>query len=277
VPLLKRRDARRLINTAASRSRLALTNNRYSSDVCAVARAQTLEKIPPLPSDNALPRWLEEHAGYSVVELPSRDRLGIDLDTPSDIALAALSRAAPRWLRDVARESNLELPRLEELRAIAHDAHRELVVFGRSSARTLTWLERNVRCRMRFLAEERGLRASSPLAIKSPTSTVAAKDRPRTTLGLLLDQRGAGNLAEIIGELRDGAIIDSRVLLAHRLGADESGWPSPADRFASDLLRTSEIADPWLRELTRSAAESRSPVLLGGHSLIGPGIPLLLG
>jgi hypothetical protein len=50
----------------------------------------------------------------------------------------------------------------------------------------------------------------------------------------------------------------------------------PADRFASDLHRWDEVANPWLSALTKSAAESRLPVLLGGHSLVGPGIPLLL-
>jgi len=276
VPLLRPRDARRLVETAASDSHIALTNNRYSSDVCAVARAHSLADLPPLPSDNALPRWLEELAGYDVSELGARDRLGIDLDTPSDIALAALSRAAPRWLREASAARRLEVPRLAELRALARDPHEELLVFGRSSARTLSWLERNVRCRVRFLAEERGLRASTTLAISAPTSTGVAQGQPRATLGLLLDQRGPAALDEVVAELGGGAIVDSPVLLAHRMGADESAWPTAADRFASDLLRAHEVKDRWLQALTESAAESRLPVLLGGHSLVGPGIPLLL-
>ena len=276
VPLLQARDANLLVATAASSADVALTNNRYSSDVCAIARAAALRNLPPLPSDNALPRWLEELAGYDVSELRARDRLALDLDTPADIALAALSPGAPRWLRAAARAAQLELPRLEELRAIVSDPHAELLVFGRSSGRTLLWLEQNVRCRVRFLAEERGLRASSALAIKSPTSGPKPQDRPRATLGLLLDERGPSALGEIVENLGDGAIVDSRVLLAHRLGADESSWPSAADRFASDLLRVSEVSDSWLRAMTESAAESRLPVLLGGHSLVGPGIPVLL-
>jgi CTP:molybdopterin cytidylyltransferase MocA len=276
VPLLQARDANLLVATAASSARVALTNNRYSSDVCAIARATALRNLPPLPSDNALPRWLEEHAGYAVSELRARDRLAIDLDTPADIALAALVPRAPRWLRAAAHDAQLRLPRINELRTLVRDPHAELLVFGRSSARTLLWLERNVRCRVRLLAEERGLRASSPLAIKSPAAARKTHFRPRATLGLLLDQRGPSAIGEIVGELGDGAIIDSRVLLAHRLGADESNWPAAEDRFASDLLRVSEVRDTWLRSLTEAAAESRLPVLLGGHSLVGPGIPLLL-
>ena len=276
VPLLNRRDAARLVATAAAGERVALTNNRYSSDVCAVADASVLRALPPLPSDNALPRWLEERADYSVSELGSRERLGLDIDTPLDIALAALSSVAPTWMRRAARAAQLGVPRLAELRALAANPHGELLIFGRAGSSTLRWLEENVRCRVRFLAEERGLRASSPLAIGDAVDAAATQRMPRATLGLVLDERGPEALADVVAGLADGAVLDSRVLIAHRLGADESGWPSPADRFASDLHRPDGVKDPWLKALTESAAGSRLPILLGGHSLVGPGIPLIL-
>jgi hypothetical protein len=78
-----------------------------------------------------------------------------------------------------------------------------------------------------------------------------------------------------LAELGDAALIDSRVLLAHRLGVDESSWPATEDRFASDLLNPAAIVDPWLAQLTESAADAAIPVLLGGHSLVGPGIRLV--
>ena len=93
----------------------------------------------------------------------------------------------------------------------------------------------------------------------------------------MLDRDGAGALGRIIADLCDGALIDSRVLVAHRCGADERGWPTDEDRFASDLLLPDRIADPWLRELTEAAAGASVPVLLGGHSLVGPGLQLALG
>lgn len=276
VPLLNRRDAKRLVEVAGAPEPRALTNNRYSSDVCAISDAVTLRKLPPLPSDNALPRWLEERAGYEIAELGGRDRLAIDIDTPLDIGLVGHARGCPAWLREAARAADLFVPRRDDLRALARDPHAELLVFGRSSANTLRWLEKNVRCRVRFLAEERGLRASTPLAIAGRVGSQARQERPRATLGLLLDHRGPGSLAQIVGELANGAIIDSRVLFAHRLGADESAWPSPAERFASDLHRSAEVEDPWLRRLTESAAASHLPIVLGAHSLVGPGVRLLL-
>ncbi len=69
--------------------------------------------------------------------------------------------------------------------------------------------------------------------------------------------------------------MDTRVLLAHRLGADEDAWPPPEDRFASDLLLANHVGDPWLRALTVSAVDAPIPVLLGGHTLVGPGLRLL--
>jgi hypothetical protein len=129
---------------------------------------------------------------------------------------------------------------------------------------------------VRFLAEERGLRASSPLAIGGGGKAAEPESRgPRAALGLLLDQSGPEGFADIISSMADGAIVDSRVLLAHHFGADEDKWPSPADRFASDLLRADHVRDPWLKALTTSAS-GLTPVLLGGHSLVGPGIPLVL-
>jgi hypothetical protein len=91
-------------------------------------------------------------------------------------------------------------------------------------------------------------------------------------LGLLLDRDGPGSLGGHLARLGDAAIVDTRVLLAHRLGADEAPWPAPEDRFASDFLAPDRIADPWLRELTASALDAPVPVLLGGHSVVGPGL-----
>jgi hypothetical protein len=146
---------------------------------------------------------------------------------------------------------------------------------------------------VRFLAEERGLRASSPLAIadrraaRASTTPTAAESAaasggrprraPRATLGRLLEAHGGpGALAGVIAGLADGAILDTRVLMADRLGADEDAWPSAEDRFGSDLLRTDAVGDPWLRALTAAADDARIPIILGAHTLVGPGIPLLL-
>lgn len=277
VPRLTRADARRLVATAAAGPavRRALTNNRYSSDVCAISDVLALRDLPPIAGDNVLPRWLAEHAGFAVTELSARERLALDLDAPLDLALLALAPRSPRDLSVLAGHHGLAVPRLEELRALLGDARRELLIFGRASSSGLAHLERSAACRIRFLVEERGLRGSSPLAQARLPGAVEHPRPPRATVGRLLAHEGPGALGRIVAELADGALLDSRVLLADRLGADESAWPAPDDRFASDLLRPSDVVDPWLRELTRSAASAAMPILLGGHTLVGPGLRLL--
>ena len=65
IPLATAADRHALVAAAATEERRALANNRYSADVVAIARAADgLADLPDLPGDNALPRWLDEVAGY---------------------------------------------------------------------------------------------------------------------------------------------------------------------------------------------------------------------
>jgi hypothetical protein len=258
VPLARAADRRAFVATAARSGRFALANNAYSADVVAVSAAASLGELPDLASDNALPRWLVENAGYSVDDLRRRRRLGIDVDGPLDLVL--LGARAPDGV-----DTTQVTDRLGRVRDVSRDPSAELVVSGRVSAGTLTWLERHTASRTRALVEERGLRTRVP------------SQRPaRSILGLALDRDGPAVIGQILAELGDAALVDSRVLLAHHLGADETGWPTAEDRFASDLLLHEGIADPWLRDLTRSAAEAPIPIVLGGHTLVGPGLRLAL-
>jgi len=270
VPLATANDRRALVAVAAGQDRRALANNRYSADVVAIARVETLPAIPDLPGDNALPRWLEEVAGFQVDDLRRRWRLAIDIDGPLDLVLVGAAAA-------VARGADLTLleSRIAGVRSVAADPRAELLVTGRTSSATLAWLERHSAARTRAWVEERGLRAASRLAqAAGPTSPARP---PGSILGALLDRDGPGSLGDHLASFADAAIVDSRVLLAHRVGPEEADWPAAEDRFASDLLLAERIADPWLRELTTSAAAARIPVLLGGHTLVGPGVRLVVG
>jgi hypothetical protein len=275
IPLARAADLRRFVEVAAGPGGHALANNRYSADVVAVSGAADLAELPPLPADNALPRWLEERAGVAVADLRSRWRLGVDVDTPLD--LLVLGGPAARRIHGTAP---LVGERLAALADVLTNRRAELLVAGRVSSATLRWLESGVACRVRALVEERGLRAASRLAQSGATT---GSRPPHSVLGELLDRDGPESLAATVARLADAAVIDTRVLLAHRLGADEaaagpSAWPSAEDRFASDLLLPASIADPWLRALTQSAAgpeATTGPILLGGHTLVNGGLRLL--
>jgi hypothetical protein len=268
IPLATRRDVERLTQVAASGERRALANSFYSADVVAVASAAVLEAAPDLPTDNALPRWLAEVAGFEVDDLASRWRIAVDLDSPLDVLLTG-------GMLDASIDASPVSERLDRLRAVAADRRAELVVVGRTNAATLRWLERSTASRTRALVEERGLRASTPAAATGG-DLHPGKRPPRSIVGLSLDEHGPEALGDVLAELGDGALVDSRVLLAHRLGADETAWPSAEDRFASDLLLADVVDDPWLRALTQAARDASIPILLGGHTLVGPGVRLAL-
>lgn len=257
IPLASPADRRAFVIAAGASEPRALANNRYSADVVAVAGASVLESVPDLESDNALPRWLEEVAGVSVDDLRARWRLAVDLDSPLDVELTAPGTCP---------EAGAVAARLDRVAAVGRDPRAALTIAGRTSAATLSWLERNSASRTRVFVEERGLRTAP-----------RGQRGPRSLLGMLLDRRGPGSLGSILAELGDAALVDSRVLLAHRLGANERQWPSAEDRFAADLLLPERIRDPWLRELTVAAADAPIPVVLGGHALVGPGVRLVVG
>ena len=268
VPLATRADRRAFVVTAAADAPIALTNNRFSADIVAAACADRLLDLPDLPSDNALPRWLEEIGRYRVDDLRRRWRLALDIDGPLELVL--LGREPEAAVPDSARVRE----HLSAVAAVAADRRRELLLAGRVSTATLRWLETGVEARVRALVEERGLRAASVLA--QAGSDTEAQRAPASVLGLLLDRDGPGSLGRHLERLGDAAVVDTRVLLAHRFGSDELGWPAAEGRFASDLLLVDRVRDAWLRELTESATNARIPVILGGHSVVGPGLRLVV-
>ncbi|HYK95558.1 MAG TPA: hypothetical protein VE011_06820 [Candidatus Dormibacteraeota bacterium] len=276
IPLASEGDLRALVDVARSSEARALTNNRYSSDVVAVGQATILASVPDLPADNLLPRWLTTIAGVAVDELPDRARLAMDIDSPLDLELLRRDHSCPSPLLELAGSMAHRLTRVADafdaLAALARDPSRELLVAGRLSAATLRTLETGTACRIRALIEERGLRASALLQDEG-----SRRQRPPASmLGLLLDRDGPASIGALVHGLADGAAIDTRVLLAHRHGPDEAAWPSPEDRYASDLLLADRIRDPWLQQLTLHARSHAIPIALGGHSLVGPGLRLAL-
>jgi hypothetical protein len=265
IPMATASDRRAFVAAAAGPPGQALANNAYSADVIAIAGAARLTVIPDLAADNGLPRWLAESAGFAVSDRRRSWRLQVDLDSPLDALLVR-----PAHSEGVLAAAGIAMEpvvaALGGLRSIAADPGAELVVAGRTSSASLAWLERRTRSRTRALIEERGFR------------TRTAGQRPvRSVLGLVLDRDGPAAIGDRLAELGDGAVVDTRVLMAHRCGPDESSWPTPEDRFASDLLLPERIADPWLRSLTTAARDAPIPILLGGHTVVGPGVRLVFG
>jgi hypothetical protein len=258
IPLAQPTDWETFVAAAGLAAGPVVANNRYSADCVALPPDVDLRELPDLTADNGLPRWLAD-AGRDVRDLRGRWRLQVDLDSPLDTFLTGLDEPEDYTFERVRAAA-------AGLRSVTANPTAELLVAGRTSSTTLRWLERSTASRTRSLVEERGLR----------TSAVGQRP-PRSALGLLIDRDGPGSLGRIVGELADGAVIDTRVLMAHRLGAEQWRWPSHEDRFASDLLYPEAIRDRWLAELTRAAVEAPIPIMFGAHTLVGPGLRLLFG
>ncbi len=275
IPLATPADRRTFVEAAGGMRPAALANHRYSADVIAIARMDLVFRdLAAAPaSDNALPRWLAEVAGIPVSDLRARRWLAMDVDSPLDLVLLDGARAAPDGLPlPEAADASVVQTRLTALRTLVADPGAELLVAGRMASADLRWLERETGSRTRAIVEERGLRtAAAGTLVGRPNRRPA-----RSVLGELLDRDGPGGLGRLVARLSDGALIDSRVLLAHHLGADERDWPTSEDRFASDLLLPERVRDPWLAEVTAAAAGASVPILLGGHGLVGPGARLAL-
>ena len=239
----------------------AITNNAFSSDLIAFPVTDAvLQTIRATNRDNPLARALEESAGLTLEELPRTVATQFDIDTPTDLAVLALTGEGGPRLRDYLRSLDLDLSRYQRVLPLFTDREAQIVVAGRVGSHAWRYLERETACRVRLFAEERGLEAEG-----------RADDRTaRSLLGFFIEAAGLDRFFEILPELGDAAFIDTRVLLAHfRLDATRE------DRFLSDLGQWADIRDPFLRDFTRAAVEAPIPILLGGHSLMSGGLMAL--
>src|SRR6185312_4746000 len=107
--------------------------------------------------------------------------------------------------------------RIEALMRLVTTPDKELLVAGRVGAPVWTFIETQTACRVRMLAEERGMQAAGR----------DASGEARTALGFLYSEIGPEKFFARMGELGDGMLFDTRVLFAHL------GWrASGPDRYA---------------------------------------------
>ncbi len=259
LPLLTAEDFAAVREGLSGDGNVAVTNNFYSADLTAWSPGALLAQVGAFERDNVLPRRLRDEAGCAVTVLPRSVRTAFDLDTPADLAVLALSEATPAPIREALPAAEaLPLAPYRALMPLLCDPAAEILVAGRLGSATWAHLERETACRVRVVSEERGM-ASTPEG-----------HAPRSLLGRLLEELGIQRFAEELASLADGAVLDTRVLLAHA-----GSRASREDRFQSDLLAPENVSDPWLRDLTAAIAAAEAPVLAGGHSLLSGGLMAL--
>lgn len=250
--LLRASDLRSVREELEASEALVLSNNYYSADLVAFTPASALDAIALPATDNPLPRLLHQQAGLRSKQLPRSAATLLDVDTPADATVLVRHPACPPELRGLLTWEVELGGRIDSLMQLITTAERELLVAGRVGAPVWTYLESQTACRVRMLAEERGMQAAG----RDADSTA------RTALGFLYEATGPIEFFARMAELGDGMLFDSRVLFAHL------GWhPSAAERFASDLF-DADRAGPELGAFTEAARDAPIPLLLGGHTLV---------
>lgn len=237
----------------ASAEALVLSNNYYSADLVAFGPVAALEAISLPATDNPLPRLLHQQAGLPSRQLERSAATLLDVDTPADATVLLRHPRCPAELKSIGAWDDELGGRIDALMRLVTTPDRELLVAGRVGAPVWTYLESQTACRVRMLAEERGMQSAG--------RDVAG--RARTALGFLYQEVGAKRFFERMGELGDGMLFDSRVLFAHL------GWrPGLSERFASDLFQAERISSAPLRAFTEAASGASYPLLLGGQTLV---------
>ncbi|HEV8229543.1 MAG TPA: hypothetical protein VGQ86_06265 [Candidatus Limnocylindria bacterium] len=232
---------------------LVLSNNYYSADLVAFTPASALGVIDLPATDNPLPRRLHQQGGLSSRQLERSAATLLDVDTPADAAVLKRHPLCPPELAGLDTWDGELGERIDALMRLVTTPERELIVAGRVGAPVWSYLESQTACRVRMLAEERGMQAAGR----------DVSGDARTALGFLYRETGPAVFFEQLAELGDGMLFDTRVLFAHL------GWqPSAQDRFASDLFRTETLPHGDLREFTAAARTAKFPLLLGGHTLV---------
>ncbi len=233
-----------------------LFNNFYSCDFAAISAADTLLSVELPARDNGLGFALSD-AGFACHRLPRSVETTFDIDTPIDLLVLHASGRGGSALHRFLDGAPFDHPTLSTILDGLTDRSSLVYLYGRLHPEIWATFEQQVACRTAGAIEGRGMGA-------------ARKLRPLLISPVLLGD-GPTAFLERLAAVAGAAILDTRPLLA-----TDGRLPPTSDRFASDLFRVDEIADPAWRALTAAAAAAPIPVLLGGHSLVSGGL-LLLG
>jgi hypothetical protein len=259
--LLSSNEMRAIAERLDTEENILLPNNYWSTDFVAFAPAKAAMGLPPLDSDNNLSYLLRTERNLNLVAQPRTVGTQFDVDTPIDVVLLGYSKNVGPQTRAALEHLSPDRAAVERLLPHLTQRTSELLIFGRLAGDVMRYFETQIACRTRSLSEERGLLASGR----------EARGEARSLLGFLFDAYGVERGFALLAEICTAAVLDVRVLLAHR-----KIRASAHDRFNADLLRADEISDPWLREFTAAAARAPIPVILGGHSLVCGGLYLLV-
>jgi hypothetical protein len=254
APLLSDLLLSDVIEKLAAASAGVITNNRFASDWAGIASAKALYQWSErIPKDNMIGWVLSTEAGLPVEDLPPSAASRLDIDTPADLLTLDLHPHVKSHLRRFLSQLSLDSSPFQAFLKVMRQRASQIFVAGRMSPEAWQVLNRSTESWIRVISEERGMISSGRLA----------RGEVFSILGSLIESKGLDSFFDMLADHCQAALIDNRVLLAHR-----GKWPSERDRFASDLGFIDKISDPWLRKLTIAARDVPIPVIMGGHGLL---------
>ncbi len=254
APLLEYSVMGALLEKLAGVEECILTNNQFASDWAGVVPARLLVDLHErLPLDNMLGWVLSTEAGLPLLTLPPSAASRLDIDTPADLLVLRLHPKTKPQLEGCLTQLAIDTSKLEALLEVLARPASQVLIAGRLGPDAWRAINQVTRCWIRVISEERGMVSSGRLA----------RGEVYSYLGAYIDAVGLQSFFNTLAQQVQAALIDTRVLLAHR-----GHWPADNDRFNSDLGIVDQIQDSWLRTFTIGALEAPIPIIFGGHGLL---------
>mgnify|MGYP001495044776 CR=1 FL=1 len=261
APLVSSQELRYIRDILDQNENVVLANNYYSADIIGFTPGDALHQITLPKIDNSLALALTHEAGLRWIPLQRTLGLNFDVDTPTDLLILSVHPDIGQYTKEAVGDLELDFSRFNAIKELANNPNGEMVLFGRVGSNLFQYLDSQIRCRIRLFSEERGMKALG----RDQRGEVVS------LMGKFVESVGFSAFFEFLGEICQGAVLDTRVLFEH------FHWKlSQSDRFASDLGEVDLITHPGLQEFTKAAMSAPIPVLLGGHSLVTGGLWALI-
>ncbi len=254
APLLDDSALGALLEKVAGAEECILTNNQFASDWAGIVPAQLIIDFRErLPLDNMLGWVLSTEAGLPLSTLSPSAASRLDIDTPADLLVLRLHPETKPQLEGYLAQLALDTSKLDALMEVLARPASQVLISGRLGPDAWQAINRVTRCWIRVISEERGMVSSGRLA----------RGEVYSYLGAHIEAVGLQPFFNTLSQQVQAALIDTRVLLAHR-----GLWPANNDRFNSDLGMVDQIQDSWLQKFTIAALEAPIPIVFGGHGLL---------
>jgi hypothetical protein len=260
MPLIKRDELAAVASVLAGQDAAVVSNNFFSADLIGFVPGEVVDDIELPDNDRPIPRLLVQQAGLINQALPRTISNQFDIDTPAELAILAYAGGGGPNLSAWLTSHPFDTGRLEKAAWLFTDNMATVLVAGRIGGDVIEYLRTETASQTRVYSEERGMAAMGR----------DVSGDARTLLAFHIQAVGVKRFFAELGEMANGAFIDTRAIFAHM-----GHHASRADRFLSDAMRPAEIADPWLREFTQAALDAPIPVVLGGQSLVTSGLQIV--